>query len=208
MKLSKQIQQIFDRDGEISLAEILENIKFKSFGILLVIFSLPSAIPIPAPGYSIPFGLALIYLAKDIIKKRPSPKFSERILEKKIKTKKNSFLLKTMVWFLSLFENFLKPRNTEFFKKNWFVKLLGWLVLICGITMLSPVPLTNTLSALSIFIIGLAFLEEDAWFGFLGIITAITAIISVIIIHILVMIFGLVIIEAIKNTLFEWLMNN
>lgn len=123
MKLSTQIKSIFDTDGEVSLAQILEKIELKSFGVLLIIFSLPSAIPIPALGYSTPFGLALIYLAKDLLKNRSKPKLPKKILEKKITTKKNSKLVGFMVWFLSLFEKLLKPRNTQFFEKNGLLEL-------------------------------------------------------------------------------------
>lgn len=65
--------------------------------------------------------------------------------------------------------------------------------------MLSPMPLTNTLPALSVFIIGLSFLEEDAWFGFLGVFSAVVAIVSVVIIHILFLLSSVVVIDTIKD---------
>ncbi|MBT5692093.1 MAG: exopolysaccharide biosynthesis protein, partial [Opitutae bacterium] len=39
----------------------------KGFGILLMMFALPSALPVPAPGYSIPFGIILALLAGQLI---------------------------------------------------------------------------------------------------------------------------------------------
>jgi hypothetical protein len=199
MKLSKEIESIFDQNDQISLRQILEKIQTKSFGILLTILSLPSAIPIPLPGYSTPLGLALIYLSISIIKNKDYPKLPDFILNKKIKGGNKSTAVKFMVGFLKFFEKFLKPRKSHFYHKLWFKRLLGILVLLSAICMISPVPLTNNLPALAIFIIGLGMLEEDFYFGILGIITSFIGMIFVISVHVLVAIFGFAVIDNIRD---------
>ena len=46
--------------SDISLKSILDNVEEQGFGLLLMTLSLPSALPIPAAGYSTPFGILFI----------------------------------------------------------------------------------------------------------------------------------------------------
>ena len=59
-----------ERNEKVTLAEILTLAGERIFGFLLVILSLPSApsaFPVPAPGYSTPFGIAIFFLAVQLI---------------------------------------------------------------------------------------------------------------------------------------------
>ena len=59
-RLSVELQRYFfeeDRQPQVKLADILSFAGERIFGFLFVILSLPSALPVPAPGYSIPFGI-------------------------------------------------------------------------------------------------------------------------------------------------------
>ena len=55
------------RSSEVTLNEILEIAGERTFGFLFVLLSLPSALPIPAPGYSTPFGIVMFLLAAQLI---------------------------------------------------------------------------------------------------------------------------------------------
>ena len=60
-KLSIELEQYFSQkklSDDIRLVDLLELAGKRVFGFLFVILSLPSALPVPAPGYSIPFGKA------------------------------------------------------------------------------------------------------------------------------------------------------
>ena len=91
-----------------------------------------------------------------------------------------------MVKFLKFFEHFIRPRLSFVYTNGFFFRMLGCVVLACGISMCIPVPLTNTGPALGIFLIGLGTLEEDGLFGlggafvsFLGLVLAATVIILI-----------------------------
>ena len=59
-KLSVELNRYFfeeHRSSDIKLIDILELAGERVFGFLFVILALPSALPVPAPGYSIPFGI-------------------------------------------------------------------------------------------------------------------------------------------------------
>ncbi len=69
-RLSVELQRYFfeeERSPKVTLTEILELAGERIFGFLFVILSLPSALPVPAPGYSVPFGIALFLLALQLI---------------------------------------------------------------------------------------------------------------------------------------------
>ncbi len=169
-RLSVTIQGIFgDVDGVITLRQLLDRLDVRSFGILLAILSLPSALPVPAPGYSVPFGVALIFLGVQMVLDRDYPWFPERLLQREIKVKKDSKLVNSMTKFAAFFERFIKPRLGFVYGTHGFRRLLGAVVLACGISMCIPVPLTNTAPALGIFLIGLGSLEEDGLVGIGGV---------------------------------------
>ncbi|NEP28671.1 exopolysaccharide biosynthesis protein, partial [Moorena sp. SIO3I6] len=75
-KLSVELQRYFfeeEQEPQVRLADILTLAGERIFGFIFVILSLPSALPVPAPGYSIPFGIVILLLAIQLIvgAKRP-----------------------------------------------------------------------------------------------------------------------------------------
>jgi len=163
MRLSEEIRTAFTTDAEfISFGEVMERVSQRSFGILLIIFAIPSALPVPAPGYSIPGGIALIALALQMIARREYPWLPQRVLEKRLPADPKMRMVNAMVKFIGFFERFVKPRLTFISRRRSFAMAMGGVVLCCGISMCIPIPLTNTAPALGVFFIGLGLLEEDA----------------------------------------------
>ena len=59
-KLSVELNRYFleeVRNEKVTLSDILTLAGESTFGFLFVVLALPSALPIPAPGYSVPFGI-------------------------------------------------------------------------------------------------------------------------------------------------------
>ncbi len=172
MRLSENVQSIFalSEDGTpVTIQTILNRVSMKSFGILLAILALPSALPIPAPGYSIPGGLALVVLGVQIIQRREFPWLPEKILRKEVQVGTKPRLIGMMVSFLRIFEFFIRPRFAFVFKNPVTYRLLGVMVLLCGVSMCIPIPLTNTAPAFGVFVIGLSMVEEDGLFSAAGV---------------------------------------
>ena len=69
LSLGKTLQELLRADDEhgISISEVARAVGEKGFGMLLVVFSLPSALPVPAPGYSTPFGLVMALIALQMV---------------------------------------------------------------------------------------------------------------------------------------------
>lgn len=175
MKLSENVTSIFaaGEDGAVvSVQTILDRVSVKGFGILLVIFSIPSAMPVPAPGYSIPFGLVLLLLGTQLMKGREYPWLPQKVLDRKVGIGEKPRLIKTMIFFLRILEFFIRPRLGFMFTNGFALRILAGMVMLCAASMLIPVPLTNTAPAFGIFLIGLGMLEEDGLMSIGGVLAS------------------------------------
>lgn len=203
--LSEQIRLAFDREeGEFTFRDFLAGIDTRSFGFLLVVLSIPSALPVPAPGYSVPFGIVLAVLATQLIARRAQPIFPERILNRRLKAKSDSRFVRTMAKFIGFFERFSRPRGMRWFALGPFERILGGMVLLCSISMMLPIPLTNTLPALGIFLIGMALLGKDLLFGILGLLVGLAGIALTTTLLVLISKFGMDGVDMVKTWIRGW----
>ncbi|HQN01100.1 MAG TPA: exopolysaccharide biosynthesis protein [Candidatus Hydrogenedentes bacterium] len=179
MRLSENVTTIFavgESGARVTVQTIVDRVSVKSFGILLVIFSIPSAMPLPAPGYSTPFGIILVILGLQLFNRRDFPWLPKRILEKEVNVGERPRLIKTMVFFLRIIEFFIRPRLGFVFENAITFRLLALIVLICGTSMIIPVPLTNTAPAFGVFLIGLGMLEEDGLLSIAGVLASLAGV--------------------------------
>lgn len=149
--------------GTFTLGEVLRIVGDRGFGLLLVIISLPSALPLPAAGYSVPFGLLLFALGIQMILGKPSPTlpaFAEK------RTFPSGMLRKMAgggIWMFSKIEWLIRPRMRWVGSRGGRV-FMGALVLVMATLMMIPIPSTNTAPAAVIFLIGVGLTEEDGLF--------------------------------------------
>jgi hypothetical protein len=170
-KLSEQIKAAFAGGGEgeqSTFGTLLDRLDQRSYAILLIILSLPSALPVPAPGYSTPFALILAPLAVQMIVGKAEPWFPQKVRDRRIKGESDSKLVGAMLKFIRFFERFSRPRWARLFRLRGTQIFLGFIVLLCALSMMIPLPLTNTVPAMGIFFIGLSLLEEDFVIGVVG----------------------------------------
>lgn len=175
MKLSENITTIFaaGEDGAIvTVQTILDRVSVKGFGILLVIFAIPSAMPLPAPGYSTPFGFILLLLAVQLFQRRDYPWLPKKVLNRQVGIGEKPRLIKTMIFFLRILEFFIRPRFGFMFTNGIALRFLATMIILCAVSMLIPIPLTNTAPAFGIFLIGLGMLEEDGLMSIGGVLAS------------------------------------
>lgn len=84
-----------------SIGELASAVGDKGFGVLLMLLSLPSALPVPAPGYSIPFGIAMAIIAIQIFVGRKTVWLPQRILKIRVHPKLASKMVRTGAAFTS-----------------------------------------------------------------------------------------------------------
>jgi len=132
----------------------------RGFGILLVLLSLPSALPVPAPGYSTPFGIVLFILGAQMLLGRARPWIPLWAARREIKRKTADKMISGAAKFFSYVELFIRPRF-DFVSGKGGGMLCSLLLLLMSGLMILPIPLTNTLPAMVIFCIGVALTERD-----------------------------------------------
>jgi hypothetical protein len=156
----------------LTLGQVFERMGDRGFGLLLIILSLPSALPVPAPGYSTPFGVVIAALALQMLAGRSVPWLPVRAAGTKLHGKFIDGMLGFFAKFFAKVEFLIRPR-WRWVGSRAGRAFLGALVLIMAGLMILPIPLTNTFPAFVIFLTGIGLTEEDGLFcllaGFLGV---------------------------------------
>ena len=170
--------QTDSKDGHASLAEVLRSalqlpeganqnigtlsreVGEKGFGLLLMILSLPSALPIPAPGYSTPFGIVIALIALQLLVGRRRIWLPKRLEAIRIRPKLADRMLGTAAGFLRRIERRIRPRQCWIRSRAGQAGLSIVIVMMASL-MILPIPLTNTFPAMVIFILGIGLSEED-----------------------------------------------
>lgn len=178
-RLSVELQRYFLSDElndegtapnqQVTLNEVLEIAGERTFGFLLVLLSIPSALPIPAPGYSTPFGIVMFLLAVQLMVGRDQPWLPEKFRKKGFeRAQVQDLLSKGMPW-LKRVEAVSRPRLTPICTSRLGQAFVGGLVALAAVSMMLPFPLTNTLPAMGIFVAGLGLSDDDGLLSLAGV---------------------------------------
>ncbi|MGF1656239.1 MAG: exopolysaccharide biosynthesis protein [Verrucomicrobiales bacterium] len=151
-----------DRKG-ISVRDVVETMGDRGFGVLLVLIALPSALPIPAIGYSIPFGLMLLILGVGVFTGRKTPWLPKWALNLEIPRKTAETMVSWAVKFLSKIEYMIK-RRMEWAAGAGGRMFAGTVIILMAILMMIPIPFTNTFPSFVIFLVGVGMTEKDGLF--------------------------------------------
>lgn len=163
-RLSTELNRFFfeeTRSNQVTLDDILMIAGERTFGFLFVLLSLPSALPIPAPGYSVPFGILLFLLAVQLIVGAKTPWFPERFKQHSLDLKQVQGVLKAGLPWLRRIETLSRPRLTPVCTSLPGRVIIGLAIALMATSMMIPIPLTNTLPAIGIFVTGFGLLDDD-----------------------------------------------
>lgn len=205
-KLSVELNRYFfaeARSEKVTLADILNLTEERIFGFLMVILSLPSALPLPAPGYSVPFGIAIFFLAVQLIIGRDRPWLPAKILQGSMKLETVQKFIKMGTPWIERIENVTKPRLAYLCTSPPGRVMLGIAIALMAISMMIPIPGTNTLPAMGIFVISFGLLEDDGLICIAGLFLcslgfALTT---------SILVFGTVAVERVINVIKDYLIN-
>jgi hypothetical protein len=205
-RLSADLEELLRRHGAsgFTLREALSAFAARGYGLLLVLLALPSAMPVPAPGYSTPFGVALFLVGAQILSGKTMPWLPGWVLDRRVPAETGRKMIGFGIRFFGRLEQWIRPRFTWSFRKggHW---LSGVAVLVMAILMILPLPLTNTAPAGVIFLIGVGLLEKDG--AILGVAFALSclAVLLYLAAFYLILHFGLQGWEELKEVLRGWL---
>ncbi len=177
-KLSTELERYFfdeERSDKVKLGDILSIAGERIFGFLFVVLALPSALPIPAPGYSIPFGILMLILAVQLIVGCQLPWLPKRMLNSQIKLEQAQGFVKAGIPWLKKIEALTRPRMTYICTSLPGRVLIGLAISAMSVFMMIPIPGTNTLPAIGIFITAFGLQEDDGFISLAGLIVCVLA---------------------------------
>ena len=163
-RLSAELQRFFfdeDCQPKVTLADILKLAGERTFGFLFVLLSIPSALPVPAPGYSVPFGIVMFILAMQLIIGRDQPWLPARWYKRNFSLEQMQSILKKGIPFLRRIELLSRPRLSYICASLPGRVVIGSAIALMSISMMIPIPGTNTLPAMGIFVTGFGLLDDD-----------------------------------------------
>ncbi len=149
------------RDGDISVNDILQMLGERAFGLAILIFALPNSLPIPSPpGLSAITGILIIVLAMQMILGRDVPWLPARIGNYRFsRTIFCAFLARALPYIRKI-ERLLHPRLC-FMHSRLGERMTGVAFLILGMVLSLPIPFGNFLPGVSMTLIALGLLERD-----------------------------------------------
>lgn len=202
-RLSKELNRYFfeeDRGETVSLAQIIALAEEKVFGVILILLSLPSALPIPAIGYSVPFGILIFAVASQLVIGRKKLWLPASWQRKTLKTEKAQGILKKGLPWLEKIEAIAHPRFPIVCQSQAGRTVMGLSICLMAISMTCPIPGTNTLPAIGVFLTAFGLQEDDGLISAGGI--ALSLLIAILMVSVIYVFFngGLSMLDVIK----EW----
>lgn len=166
-KLSEEMEALKARsaEGELTLREAIVVLGVRAYTLLLILLSLPFITPIPLPGLSTPFGLAVGLIALRLMLGQ-KPWLPERVLSRPIPPGFFGKVFKFAAWIIRFLEKLLRPRLTFLTDTVFLYRTHAGLMMVAAAALLLPLPIpfTNTFPAWTIILVAAGLLERDGFF--------------------------------------------
>lgn len=158
-----------DSRDRISVHDMVETMRARAFGALLLIFAFPNILPTP-PGTAGILGLPLIFLSAQMMLGL-DPWLPGVIARRSMaRSTFQALVLRITPWLLRA-ERLLRARM-QLLAHPRAQRILGALCLVVSIALALPVPFANMAPAIALCLIGLGVLERDGLWIVLGILAA------------------------------------
>jgi len=142
-------------DEHVSLGWLIANLGGRSFGIVILVLGVVALVP----GASVVVGVLLAIPAVQMMLARKGPVFPQFVARRRVPTLRMTRLVARIVPVLRRLERIIRPRWTTPFEAT--KRVVGFVLLLIGVTLLSPIPFSQVIPALVIVLLSFAYLEED-----------------------------------------------
>lgn len=167
-----------DRE-RISIGEVLKLLDDRSIWALLLLLALPMAIPIPAPGLSVPFGACMVLISAQLAVGRDHAWIPERLARRSMEASAFTKVVRNVLPTLRRLEKLVRPRK-RWLAGDWMRIPVGVICLILALIITLPIPLGHVVPGTAISLFSLGMMERDGVTVWVGLATAIAGIVLVI----------------------------
>lgn len=136
------------------------------------------ALPVPAPGLSVLFGLPMILIAAQLCLARPHAWLPKSLGDRSLSRADFRVLVQRMRPTLRRLERIVRPRAT-WLVGYWLRMLVGVVCLVLAVIITLPIPLGHVVPGTAICLLALGITEGDGLVVILGLIMAAAALIVV-----------------------------
>ena len=165
--LLEEVTSNTDSD-RITLFELKSALHARGFGVLMLLFSLPLAIPVPVPpGYTTIFSVPLLLFAFQMLFGLETPWMPKWLEKKSFKRTTLALIVEKTAPIIRKAEKFTKSRLLFIFN-SFGEKLIAFVSLLCAISIAIPLPLTNFIPAGGVSIMSLGLLNKDGMMVIIG----------------------------------------
>lgn len=186
--LSNIVQHVFDPDRDpITCGELVEELDRHGMAVILILFSIPAALPLPAAGYSTLLSVPLLIIGLRLLAGYDTLWLPARLRRRPFDTARfNRRAVDAMLRLVQGVERFSSPRLIGLVRAPAMRVVIGLVICALACAMLLPIPGTNTAPAFGIFLIGFSLLEDDGVLLLTGILCSLLALF----ISLLIILFG------------------
>ena len=154
---SVQLAQMLDRaEGpSVSIGWLVEQLGRRSFGLTLFVMAVIGCVP----GASTFVGLLVAWPAVQMVLGHEAAVLPSLVARRQIEVGRLAPIIRIVAPRLAWVERLVRPRWPPPFETT--KRLTGIVMLLLGLSMISPVPFSHVMPALVIMLLALAYLEED-----------------------------------------------
>jgi hypothetical protein len=170
-RLSAQVRSLAAacRDREVTLGDISELLQGRGLCLFLVVLGLPFCLPVPMPGLSSPFGLAIMLLGIRLLF-RQSETLPGFLAKHRVSPRIFSPLLRSVAGVLSMLESLMASRLAWIMDHEPGRRVAGGMIALCGFLLMLPLPIpfTNVFPAFTVVLLACAIVERDGVTALVG----------------------------------------
>ncbi len=176
-RTSHRLMMLADHPADrVSLGDALAILGERGFGLLLLILTLPNAVPIPAPpGVSLVLALPLILVAAQMAIGLDQPRLPERLRRLSMSRARLASVLGRALPHLQRMERHLQPRHPRLTGRHA-ERLLGAACLMLALVLCLPIPMGTAPVAWALVVLALGLLERDGLFALIGLAAGLVAV--------------------------------
>lgn len=167
-----------DRE-RISIGELLALLDDRSIWALLLLLALPMAIPIPAPGLSVPFGACMVLISAQLAVGRNHAWLPQRLARRTMEVAALVKVVQSVLPTLRRLEKIVRPRKRSL-AGDWMRIPVGVTCLILALIITLPIPLGHVVPGTAISLFSLGMMERDGMTVWAGLAIALAGIALVI----------------------------